>query len=99
LLFCPELLSQGFAGGRKAACEIISNIRNGIGTQFPSAKIWISVFANATGLGPVLFHHNYIPALGVLDDFISGFNDIDDLVTFVNVGRGKELTDTKLNGI
>lgn len=98
-MFSPELLSGGFAGGRKAACQIISNIRNGIGAQFPSAKIWISVFANATDLGPVLFHHRYIPTLSVLDEFISGFNDIDDLVTFVNVGRGKELTDTKLNGI
>ena len=48
MLFTPKLLSEGFAGGRKAACEIISNIRNNIGAQFPSAKVWISVFANAT---------------------------------------------------
>jgi hypothetical protein len=32
-------------------------------------------------------------------EFVNGFNSVDDLVTFTNVGRGKELTDSKINGI
>jgi len=29
---------------------------------------------------------------------MNGFNSVDDLVTFTNVGRGKELADTKIKG-
>lgn len=98
MLFSEELLSKGCAGGRKAADEILSSVRNCLGNILPSSRIWVSVFVNAAGLGPVLSKHNYITSPSVLDDFMSGFNDVDDLVTFVNVGHGKELTDSKLNG-
>jgi hypothetical protein len=64
-----------------------------------STKICIHVFANATNLAPALVQHNIISKPDVLYDFINGFNTADPLVTFVNVGRGKELTDTKINGI
>jgi hypothetical protein len=29
---------------------------------------------------------------------VNGFNTVDELATYVNVGRGKELTDSKING-
>lgn len=61
-------------------------------------KIWILVFANATSLAPVLQQYNIIPKIDTFLDFINGFNSVDDLVTFTNVGRGKELTDTKIKG-
>lgn len=61
-------------------------------------KVWISVFANATNLAPVLQQSQIIPKIDTFFDFINGFNSIDDLVTFTNVGRGKELTDTKIKG-
>lgn len=62
-------------------------------------KVWIFVFANATMLAPVLVEHNIVPKVELFYEFINGFNSVDDLVTFTNVGRGKELTDTKIKGI
>ena len=35
----------------------------------------------------------------IFHEFVNGFNSLDELVTFINVGRGKELTDSKINGI
>lgn len=61
-------------------------------------KVWIFVFANATMLAPVLLQHNIVPKVELFYDFINGFNSVDELVTFTNVGRGKELTDTKIKG-
>ena len=61
-------------------------------------KVWILVFANATMLAPVLLQHNIVPKIESFYEFINGFNSVDELVTFTNVGRGKELTDTKING-
>jgi hypothetical protein len=63
-----------------------------------STKIWILVFANATMLAPVLLQHNIIPKIELFYEFINGFNSVDELVTFTNVGHGKELTDTKIKG-
>ena len=62
-------------------------------------KVWIFVFANATMLAPVLVDHNIVSKVESFYEFINGFNSVDDLVTFTNVGRGKELTDTKIKGI
>src|SRR5271154_2178083 len=61
-------------------------------------KIWIFVFANTTSLAPLLQQRNIIPKIDMFNDFINGFNSVDELVTFTNVGRGKELTDTKIKG-
>ena len=63
------------------------------------SKVWIFVFANASSLAPVLARQNLISKPELFYDFMNGFNSVDDLVTFTNVGRGKELTDTKINGI
>lgn len=56
------------------------------------------VFANATMLAPVLLQHNIVPKTESFYEFINGFNSVDELVIFTNVGRGKELTDTKIKG-
>jgi hypothetical protein len=63
-----------------------------------STKVLISVFANATRLAPVLVQHKIIPTPDVLHDFINGFNAAGELVVFVNVGHGKELSDSKITG-
>jgi len=60
-------------------------------------KIWILVFANATDLAPVLQQNN-ISKIDIFYEFIRGFNSVDELVTFTNVGRGKEVADTKIKG-
>ena len=52
---------------------------------------------NATNLPPVL-QYNIISKIDTFYDFINGFNSVDELVTFTNVGRGKEVADTKIKG-
>ena len=63
-----------------------------------STKLLIHVFANTPGLGLVLAQATLITKPDILNEFVNGFNSLDELVTFVNVGKGKELTDSKING-
>jgi hypothetical protein len=88
---------QGFEGGREAAHELLANARNVTGAT-SATKIFVHVFANATSLSIVLAQSGVIPKVDFLHEFVNGFNTVDELVTFVNVGRGKELTDSKING-
>jgi hypothetical protein len=95
------LLAQGADGGRNAARELISYARKEISatpTGTTSTNICIHIFANATNLAPALVQYNIIPKVDTFHEFMNGFNSVDPLVMFVNVGRGKELTDTKVNG-
>jgi hypothetical protein len=63
-----------------------------------STKVLISVFANVTRLAPILVQHKIIPKPDILHDFINGFNAAGELIAFVNVGHGKELSDSKITG-
>jgi hypothetical protein len=95
------LLVQGTEGGRNAARELISYTRKEISATSAgttSINICIHIFANATNLAPALVQYNIISKTDIFHEFMNGFNSVDPLVTFVNVGRGKELTDTKVNG-
>lgn len=96
MLFSRERLAQGFEGGGRAVRELITMTRQILTSK--TDKIWIFVFANATSLAPVLQQRNIIPKTDIFYDFINGFNSVDELVTFTNVGRGKELTDSKIKG-
>ena len=57
------------------------------------------MLANATSLAQVLAQRNIINTANTFHEFINGFNAVDELVTFTNVGRGKELVDTKIKGL
>jgi hypothetical protein len=50
-------------------------------------------------LASILVHHKITPKLEVFHEFVNGFQSVDDLVFFTNVGRGKELTDSKIKGM
>jgi hypothetical protein len=91
-----DFLSDGFDGGRKAAQFIISNVTKEFGDQYPSAKIWITVFANVEGLSSALGRQGHITRPIAFHEFVKGFNDAAELVSFVDVGYGKELADVKI---
>lgn len=78
--------------------ELITWTRHALDIKTVEIKIWIQVFANVTMLAPVLLQHNIVPKIELFYEFVNGFNSVDELVTFTNVGRGKELTDTKIKG-
>ena len=64
----------------------------------PSTRLLVQVYGNVLGLGYALFQSGMISKQETFHDFVNGFNSVDELVTFINVGRGKELTDSKING-
>jgi len=66
------------------------------GQQYPSAQIWITVFANVDGLASTLSRQSSITSMASFRDFVKGFNDAAGLVSFVDVGYGKELADVKI---
>jgi len=49
-------------------------------------------------LAPILFQQKIIPKVESFHNFIDGFNSVDELVLFTNIGHGKELTDSKIKG-
>jgi hypothetical protein len=58
----------------------------------------VYVFANVPTLAATLFQSGLILRTEVFHEFVNGFNSAGELVTFVDVGRGKELADSKING-
>jgi hypothetical protein len=63
-----------------------------------STKLIVHVFANVSGLAFSLAQSMIISKQETFHEFVNGFNSVDEMVTFVNVGRGKELTHSKING-
>lgn len=59
----------------------------------------VHVFANVPSLAATLVQSGLILKMEIFHEFVNGFNSVGDLVTFVDVGRGKELADSKVNGM
>jgi hypothetical protein len=53
------------------------------------------VFANVEGLASALSRQGHITSTA-FHEFVKGFNDAAGLVSFVDVGYGKELADVKI---
>ena len=58
----------------------------------------VSVFANVCTLANTLYQAAIVPKADVLSEFVNGFNCFDEMVTFVNIGRVKDLVDSKIDG-
>jgi hypothetical protein len=95
--FSKDLLSQGFDGGREAARQLHAQSYKTLNLTH-ATQLLIHVFANVTDLSFTLFLSGILPKPEVFQDFVNGFNSVGELITFVNVGRGKEFTDSKING-
>jgi hypothetical protein len=88
---------EGFEGGREAARQIVTMSRSYLKLS-PSTRLLVQVYGNVLGLGYALLQCGMIFKQETFHEFVNGFNSVDELVTFINVGRGKELTDSKING-
>lgn len=84
-------------GGREAARQLLTLSRQSLNLT-RSTKILIHVFANVTSLATSLCQSGILSKADTFHEFVNGFNSIGELVTFVDVGPGKELTDSKING-
>ena len=88
---------EGFEGGRDAARQVVTLSRSCLKLS-PSTRLHVQVFANISGLGYTMSQSGLISRPEIFHDFVNGFNSVEELVTFINVGRGKELTDSKISG-
>lgn len=52
--------------------------------------------SNVEGLASALCRQGHITKPTAFQDFVKGFNDAAELVSFVDVGYGKELADVKI---
>jgi hypothetical protein len=95
--FSVDFYSRGYEGGREAARQLYSQSVKSLKLP-PSTKVVIHIFANVGYLANALHRASFIPKPEILNEFVNGFNAIDEMITFVNVGPGKELPDLKING-
>jgi hypothetical protein len=91
-------MQLGFDGGKEAARQLVMMSYKSINTP-QSTKLMVHVFANVAGLGAALSQSNIISRPEIFNDFVDGFNSVDELITFINVGSGRELSELKINGI
>ena len=92
------MLCGGFDGGREAARQLVTQSYKGLKISQPVQMV-VHVFADVTSLATTLVQSVIISRQEIFQEFVNGFNSVGDLVTFVDVGRGKELADLKINGI
>jgi hypothetical protein len=90
-------LSQGFEGGREAARQLVSLSCKNLNLP-QTTRIVVNVFANVCTLANTLYQAAIIPKTDVLKEFVNGFNCFDETVTFVNIGRIKDLVDSRIDG-
>jgi hypothetical protein len=93
-----EFLSEGKNGGVKAAQTLVSKATAKFAHQYPTAKIWVTVFANVDGLASTVSRQGWNTSAADVRQFVKGFNDASDLVSFVDVDLGKEKADNKIRG-
>ena len=90
-------MQLGFDGGKEAARQLVMMSYKSINTP-QSTKLMVHMFANVVGLGNTLSQSHVISKPEIFHDFVDGFNSVDELITFINVGPGKELAELKING-
>ncbi|BEI93873.1 uncharacterized protein CcaverHIS019_0603320 [Cutaneotrichosporon cavernicola] len=112
LIFQDEHLGKGYTGGQAAARALIGALPGLTGRVSRDADIMpientdtkprdlgqvvVQVFLNKGGLGHALVKSGSVPSWSVYDAFWQGFASAHDLFSVVDVGHGKEATDTKI---
>lgn len=63
-----------------------------------NTKLIVHVFGNVSRLAAFLAQSMIISKQETFHDFVNGFNTVDEMVIFTSIGRGKELTESKIDG-
>jgi hypothetical protein len=103
LIFEDHLLQKGEAGGKEAAGQLWSAIRNHMHRQnlpdIPNDyKIVTRVYANLRGLSNICKLTGIIDNSATMEEFARGFTGSKQLFDFVDVGFGKDRADEKVSG-
>ncbi|KAK4193999.1 hypothetical protein QBC40DRAFT_291545 [Triangularia verruculosa] len=96
LIFKPELIQQGIAGGKKAAYALRSAILGQCGPHGNEIGVLAQVYLNLAGLSKAMRRDGCLENEGNLKDFTLGFTQAKATFDFVDVGHGKERADNKI---
>jgi hypothetical protein len=98
LQFSRDLLARGFEGGEEAASGLVALVSKRLSLSH-STRVLVHVFAQCSVLAAFLAQAGIISRPDAFTDFVAGFNSKEELCTFVDVGKGKEATCSKISGI
>jgi hypothetical protein len=90
-------LACGFEGGEEAASGLVTLVSRRLGLSH-STKVLVHVFGQRVALATYLTHAGITNKPETFTDFVAGFNS-KGLCNFVDVGKAKEATCSKINGI
>ncbi|KAK4640087.1 hypothetical protein QC761_603850 [Podospora bellae-mahoneyi] len=96
LIFKPELIQQGLAGGKKAAYALRSAILGQCGPHGNEIGVLAQVYLNLAGLSKAMRRDGCLENESNLKDFTLGFTQAKATFDFVDVGHGKERADNKI---
>ncbi|KAK0670890.1 hypothetical protein QBC41DRAFT_220654 [Cercophora samala] len=96
LIFKPELIQQGLAGGKKAAYALRSAILGQCGPHGNEIGVLAQVYLNLAGLSKAMRRDGCLENESSLKDFTLGFTQAKATFDFVDVGHGKERADNKI---
>ncbi|KAK4180728.1 hypothetical protein QBC36DRAFT_15424 [Triangularia setosa] len=96
LIFKPELIQQGLAGGKKAAYALRSAILGQCGPHGSEIGVLAQVYLNLAGLSKAMRRDGCLENEHSLKEFTLGFTQAKATFDFVDVGHGKERADNKI---
>ncbi|KAK0741915.1 hypothetical protein B0T21DRAFT_121554 [Apiosordaria backusii] len=96
LIFKPELIQQGLAGGKKAAYALRSAILGQCGPHGNEIGVLAQVYLNLAGLSKAMRRDGCLDNESNLKEFSLGFTQAKATFDFVDVGHGKERADNKI---
>jgi hypothetical protein len=101
VIFKPELITRGRAGGQEAALMLSNHVKDHINClgEIQQPKIFVNIFFNKYGLSSTL--QREFPASNAareLVNFMHGFSQASERFLMADVGSGKEAADAKMRG-
>lgn len=100
LIFREAFLQKGEEGGREAANQLMTVVRDHVARTLPQVshpKIMTRIYANVGGLAETCWRSGITDQPGAVEDFIQGFNASKLCFDFVDCGSGKERADSKIH--
>ena len=100
MIFEDALVQRGEAGGKEAAGQLWTAVREHVRRNSPDLsseyKIVARLYANLKGLGETCRKAGIVDDSSILEDFARGFTGSKQLFDFVDVGAGKDRADEKI---
>lgn len=96
--FKPEFVNKGIDGGKQAAYALRTAILKECHSLAGEVEVIARVVANLSGLAKAMRNDGSLDHESRLKDFTLGFSQGMASFDFIDVGYGKERTDTKIKG-